>query len=97
LLPGSHVIHVLQQSRRFKVISVDNFHNAHPKVYERLTKIARDALPADTTAQERDSAEIETYDVDLINADAIRSLFAKYGKGGIWGVVHIAVRDNFDP
>ncbi|KZV66559.1 UDP-glucose 4-epimerase [Peniophora sp. CONT] len=87
---GSHVIHVLQQTRRFKIISIDNFHNSHPKVYERLSKIARDALPADASEQDKDSAEIDTYKYDLINAEDVRSVFEKYGKGGIWGVIHIA-------
>ena len=88
---GSHVIHVLQQTRRFKIISIDNFHNSHPAVYDRLNKIARDALPADATEQDKDSAEIDQYKIDLINAEDVRAVFERYGKGGIWGVIHIAV------
>ncbi|VDB92424.1 unnamed protein product [Peniophora sp. CBMAI 1063] len=87
---GSHVIHVLQQTRRFKIIAIDNYHNSPPAVYDRLTKIARDALPADATEQDKDSTEIDTYKVDLINAEEVRAVFEKYGKGGIWGVIHIA-------
>ena len=92
---GSHVIHVLQQTRRFKIISIDNFHNSHPAVYDRLNKIARDALPADATEQDKDSAEIDQYKIDLINAEDVRAVFERYGKGGIWGVIHIAVRPLF--
>ncbi|VDC04267.1 unnamed protein product [Peniophora sp. CBMAI 1063] len=87
---GSHVIHVLQQTRRFKIISIDNFHNSHPAVYDRLTKIARDALPADATEQDKESTVIDTYKIDLINAEDVRAVFERYGKGGIWGVIHIA-------
>ena len=89
---GSHVIFALQQTRRYKVISVDNHHNSSPKALERVAKIARDALPADASAQDKDSAEIDVHAVDLTKPDQIRSVFAKYGKGGIWGIIHIAVR-----
>ncbi len=34
---------------------------------------------------------IDAYRCDLTNRD-VRAIFEKYGKGGIWGVVHIAVR-----
>ena len=57
-----------------------------------VAQIARDALPADASEQDKDSAEIDTFTCDLTQRDAIRNVFAKYGKGGIWGVVHIAVR-----
>ena len=88
---GSHVIHVLQQTRRFKIISVDNVAKSSPAVYDRLNKMARDALPADATEQDKDSAEIDQYKIDLINAEDVRAVFERYGKGGIWGVIHIAV------
>ena len=89
---GSHVIFALQQTRRYKVISVDNHHNSSPKALERVAKLAREALPADASEQDKDSAEIDAHTADLTKPDQIRAVFAKYGKGGIWGVVHIAVR-----
>lgn len=39
-----------------------------------------------------DSTEIDSYSCDLKNGDEVRAIFAKYGKGGIWGVIHVAVR-----
>ncbi|KAI0801474.1 UDP-glucose 4-epimerase [Fomes fomentarius] len=87
---GSHVIYALQQTRRYKVISIDNHHNSSPKALERVTQLARDALPADATEQDKDSAEIDVFAVNLTKRDEIRKVFEKYGKGGIWGVVHIA-------
>ena len=89
---GSHVIFALQQTRRYKVVSVDNHHNSSPRALERVAKIARDALPADASPQDRDSAEIDVHTVDLTKPDQVRGVFAKYGQGGIWGVIHIAVR-----
>ncbi len=73
-------------------MSVDNHHNSSPKALERVAKIARDALPADADAQDKDSAEIDVHAVDLTKPDQVRGVFAKYGQGGIWGVIHIAVR-----
>ncbi|KAI1791959.1 UDP-glucose 4-epimerase [Ganoderma leucocontextum] len=87
---ASHVIFALQQTRRYKVVSIDNHHNSSPKALERVAKIARDALPANASAQDKDSAEIDVHTVDLTKSDQIRAVFAKYGKGGIWGVIHIA-------
>ncbi|RDX44303.1 UDP-glucose 4-epimerase [Lentinus brumalis] len=87
---GSHVIFALQQTRRYKVISVDNHHNSSPKALERVAQIARDALPKDASEQDKDSAEIDAFTADLTQKDQIRKVFEKYGKGGIWGVVHIA-------
>ncbi|KAG1867699.1 hypothetical protein F4604DRAFT_1584998, partial [Suillus subluteus] len=60
---GSHVIYTLQQTRRYKVISVDNYHYSFPAS---LTCVA--ASP-----------------------EHIKSIFEHYDKGGIWGIVHIAV------
>ncbi|KAI0640295.1 UDP-glucose 4-epimerase [Trametes polyzona] len=87
---GSHVIFALQETRRYKVISVDNHHNSSPKALERVAQIARDNLPANASEKDKDSAEIDAYTVDLTKRDEIRKVFEKYGKGGIWGVVHIA-------
>lgn len=88
---GSHVIFALQQTRRYKVISIDNHHNSSPKALERVAQIARDSLPSTASEKDKDSAEIDAHTVDLTKRDEIRKVFEKYGKGGIWGVVHIAV------
>ncbi|KAI8980599.1 UDP-glucose 4-epimerase [Trametes punicea] len=88
--PGSHVIFALQQTRRYKVISVDNHHNSSPKALQRVAQIARDNLPPNPSARDKDSAEIDAHKADLTKRDEIRQVFEKYGKGGIWGVIHIA-------
>ncbi|KAH7916389.1 THO complex subunit 1 transcription elongation factor-domain-containing protein [Hygrophoropsis aurantiaca] len=87
---GSHVIYALQQTRRYKVISIDNHHNSFPASLVRVAQIARDALPENASQADKDSAEIDAVQCDLTNAEQIKSVFEKYGKGGIWGVVHIA-------
>jgi len=87
---GSHVVFALQETRRYKVVSIDNFHNSYPKVFSRLEDLARKALPADATETEKESTVIDAYHCDLTNPAAVRAVFEKYGKGGIWGVVHIA-------
>ena len=89
---ASHVIFALQETRRFKVVSIDNHHNSSPKALERVAQLARDALPADASPADRDSAEIDVFACDLTRRDEVRKVFEKYGKGGIWGVVHVAVR-----
>lgn len=88
-------MYTLQETRKFKVITIDNHHNAHPKSLQRVAQIARDALPANASNNDRESAEIDQYNCDLTKPDEIRAVFEKYGKGGIWGVIHIAVRIQF--
>ncbi|KAI0694426.1 hypothetical protein BC835DRAFT_1486299 [Cytidiella melzeri] len=87
---GSHVIHSLQETRRYKVISIDNHHNAHPKSLSRVSQLARDALPSDASEKDKDTTVIDCHLCDLTKPDQVREVFAKYGKSGIWGVIHIA-------
>ena len=35
---------------------------------------------------------IDAYRCDLTNPGDVRAIFEKYGKGGFWGVIHVAVR-----
>ncbi len=74
------------------MISVDNHHNYSPKALERVAQIARDNLPANASEKDKYSAEIDAQTADLTKRDEIKKVFEKYGKGGIWGVIHIAVR-----
>lgn len=87
---GSHVVFALQQTRRYKVISIDNHHNSFPTALTRVAQLARDALPASPTPADLESAEIDAHKCDLTNAEQVRAVFENYGKGGIWGVIHIA-------
>ncbi|KAJ7150385.1 THO complex subunit 1 transcription elongation factor-domain-containing protein [Mycena filopes] len=87
---GSHVIYTLQKTRRYKVISLDNGHNSHPLALSRVSALSRSELPEGASAQDIETTEIESHACDLTKRDQIRAVFEKYGKGGIWGVVHIA-------
>ncbi|KAF8584068.1 UDP-glucose 4-epimerase [Ramaria rubella] len=87
---GSHIVLTLLLTQRFKVVSIDNHHNSHSLALSRVSKIAVDALPPDADAQQRDSAEVDTHLGNLTNIDDVTRVFAKYGKGGIWGVIHVA-------
>ncbi|KAI6012615.1 THO complex subunit 1 transcription elongation factor-domain-containing protein [Pisolithus orientalis] len=87
---GSHVVFSLQQTRRYKVISIDNHHNSFPTALTRVSQLARDALPANPTPADLESAEITAHQCDLTSAEEVRAVFENYGKGGIWGVIHIA-------
>lgn len=51
--------------------------------------------PENPTEQDKDSAEIDAHTVDLTDKAAVRGVFEKYGKGGIYGVIHIAVSNFF--
>lgn len=55
-------------------------------------QIAKEALPENPTEEDKDSTEIDTFKCDLTKPEDIRTVFEKYGKGGIWGVIHIAAR-----
>ncbi|KAF7307258.1 THO complex subunit 1 [Mycena indigotica] len=87
---GSHVIYTLQQTRRYKVISLDNGHNSHSNALDRVSALSRSELPENASEQEIETTVIENHSCDLTRRDEIRAVFEKYGKGGIWGVVHIA-------
>lgn len=93
--PGSHVIYALQQTRRYKVISVDNYHNSFPASLTRVAQIARDTLPENPSEADKESTEIDVFQCDLTSPEQIKSIFERYDKGGIWGVVHIAVSIGF--
>ncbi|KAF9532095.1 THO complex subunit 1 transcription elongation factor-domain-containing protein [Crepidotus variabilis] len=87
---GSHVIYVLQKTRRYKVIALDNHHNSSSGCLDRVSELTKSELPADATEDEKLSAEIDVHKCDLTKPDQIRAVFEKYGKEGVWGVVHIA-------
>jgi len=87
---GSHVVYCLQKTRRYKVITIDNHHNSFSEALTRVAQIAKDALPDNASDQDKDSAEIDVFQCDLTHPEQVKSVFEKYGKRGIWGVIHIA-------
>jgi len=62
----------------------------NPEALARVVQLSRDALPENATELERQSAEIDSYKCDLTKPDEVRFVFDQFGKGGIWGVIHIA-------
>lgn len=89
---GSHIVLTLLLTRRFKVISIDNNHNSHSLALSRVSQIAVDALPSDASELEKESALVDSHRGDLTNVEDVTKLFEHYGKGAIWGVIHVAVR-----
>ncbi|KAF8336838.1 UDP-glucose 4-epimerase [Cantharellus anzutake] len=87
---GSHVILSLLLTRKFKIISIDNYSNSHAESLERVSKIARESLPVDASEEDKFSVIIDDRKVDLTNSLAVREVFEAYGKGNIWGLIHIA-------
>ncbi|GLB43610.1 putative UDP-glucose 4-epimerase [Lyophyllum shimeji] len=87
---GSHVVFSLLQTRRYKVISIDNHHNSHSVALDRVAELAKRDLPTNASELDIASTVIDQHKCDLTQPEQIRSVFEKYGKGGIWGVIHIA-------
>ncbi|KAF8323791.1 UDP-glucose 4-epimerase [Clavulina sp. PMI_390] len=87
---GSHIVLTLLLTRRFKVVSIDNNYNSHPKALSRVSRIALDALPSDASEEDKENTKVISVKADLKDAEAVRAAFKPYGPGGIWGVVHVA-------
>ncbi|KAF8640593.1 hypothetical protein AX17_000255 [Amanita inopinata Kibby_2008] len=87
---GTHVIYALQKTRRYRVISVDNYHNAHRAALSRVSQLSKRELPKNPSPLEIQSTEIDSFTCDLTKPQEVRAVFENYGKGGIWGVIHIA-------
>ena len=73
------------------MISIDNHHNSHPASLKRVAQLAHAALPENATDADKESADIDAVLCDLTSPEQVRAVFEKYGRGGIWGVIHIAV------
>lgn len=87
---GSHVVYCLQKTRRYKVISIDNHHNSHSAALDRVSQLSKSELPPNASELEIASTVVDSHNCDLTKPDQIKDVFEKYGKGGIWGVIHIA-------
>jgi len=95
LFLGSHVVYCLQKTRKYKVISIDNHHNSLPAALSRVSELSLQELktscsPEEPSSTQLESTRIDAHTCDLTDPASVRAIFAKYGKGGIWGVVHIA-------
>ncbi|KIY69366.1 UDP-glucose 4-epimerase [Cylindrobasidium torrendii FP15055 ss-10] len=93
---GSHVVYHLAKTRQYKVVSVDNGHNSQPESLTRVSQLAREeqaseTKPADLSDEDwQETNNIVAKNADLTDGASIRSVFAEYGKGKIWGVIHVA-------
>lgn len=90
-LLGSHIVLTLLLQRRYKVISIDNHHNSLPLALLRVSELAKRELPPNPTEHDKESSEIDAYTGDLTNPSDVEFIFKQYGRGGIWGVIHVAV------
>ncbi|KAH8826916.1 UDP-glucose 4-epimerase [Flagelloscypha sp. PMI_526] len=82
---GSHIVYSLCKTERYKVLSIDNYHNSLPEAIVRVQKLVQQEL-----GHEGECTQITSFQADLTQADQVRAVFEKYGKGGIWGVIHVA-------
>ncbi|KAK7040177.1 UDP-glucose-4-epimerase [Paramarasmius palmivorus] len=87
---GSHIVYCLAKTRRYKVISVDNNHNSHSSALDRVSALVKEELSQEAPEQDLECATFDSYKVDLTKPEEIQAVFEKYGKGGIWGVIHVA-------
>jgi len=71
---GSHTIIEIIASKKWDVISVDNYSNSGPKTFERIKDIT--------------GKEIKNYEIDLCNIEAARTLFKE--NHDIAGIIHFA-------
>ncbi|KAI0273007.1 hypothetical protein BGY98DRAFT_1099637 [Russula aff. rugulosa BPL654] len=71
---GSHIVHALQETRQYKVVSTDNFHNSYPRAFSRLEELARSALPPDASETEKESTVVDANRCDLTNPADVHAL-----------------------
>lgn len=72
------------------MISIDNHHNSHAAALDRVSLLSRSELGPNATELEHQSTVVDVHKCDLTKPDGVKAVFGKYGKGGIWGVIHIA-------
>lgn len=68
----------------------DNFHNSKKEAVRRVEQLAREALPADASEQDKKDCEIELIQGDLRDAAALDKVFAEHtGAEKIYAVILI--------
>ncbi|WFD37607.1 uncharacterized protein MJAP1_000554 [Malassezia japonica] len=87
---GSHVALTVLNTHKFKVTIFDNFHNSKKEAVRRVEQLAREALPADASEQDKKDCEIELIEGDLRDAAALDKVFAEHtGAEKIYAVILI--------
>ncbi|KAH9816091.1 hypothetical protein DFH28DRAFT_966044 [Melampsora americana] len=84
---GSHVVLCCLLTQKYKVVTIDNFHNSYPEAIKRVSKIALDELPINSTEQDKLDTQIKVYKGDITNKSDLEQIFKSES---IWGVIHIA-------
>ncbi|GAA98574.1 uncharacterized protein L969DRAFT_18118 [Mixia osmundae IAM 14324] len=89
---GSHIVLSCLLTGKYRVCTIDNFHNSYPEAMKRVTQIAQDALPSGASAQDKSECEIKVFKGDITNKSDIEKIFKEYkdAQDPIWGVIHVA-------
>ena len=73
-MAGSHIMHALQETQQYKVVSTDNFHNSYPRAFLQLEELARSALPPDASETEKELTVVDANQCDLTNLADMHAL-----------------------
>jgi len=84
---GSHIVLCCLLTRRYKVVTIDNFHNSFPEAIKRVSQIALSELPADASEQDKADTKVEVFRGDITNKADIEQVFKTVP---VWGVIHVA-------
>ncbi|KAJ9110131.1 hypothetical protein QFC19_001802 [Naganishia cerealis] len=88
---SSHIVVTLLLSRKYLPVVVDNFHNSKPKAIHACEKIAREALGANASQEEKDSCNVDLIQGDIADPAVFNGIFERYStQGGIYAVIHVA-------
>jgi len=79
-------------TRKYRVATIDNYHNSFSTSLQRVQQIATQSLPENPTSDDIRSTRVDAFQADLTKEDQVRAVLSKFGQGGLWGVIHIAVR-----
>jgi len=68
-----------------------SYHNSFPEAIKRVSKIALSELGENASEEDKAATEVQVFKGDITNPADIDAIFKAYeGKGGIWGMIHIA-------
>jgi UDP-glucose 4-epimerase len=89
---GSHVVLCCLLTNKYKVATIDNFHNSFPEAIKRVSQIARSELPSSASDEDKAATEVDLHKGDITKQADIDAVFQKYKEQGnpVWGVIHVA-------
>jgi UDP-glucose 4-epimerase len=79
-------------ANKYKVATIDNFHNSFPEAISRVSQIALSELPSTASEEDKAATEVDLHKGDITDQADIDAVFQKYKDAGnpVWGVIHIA-------